>query len=173
MTRFWSTVAYLASIVLANWLTARYGLVPMGFGLMATAGTFAAGLAFVARDAVQDAAGRLATIGVLAVGCATSWFLASPALALASAAAFGLSELVDMAIYTPLRRRGYVRAALASNLVGALVDTFVFLALAGFAITGAVVAGQLVGKAWATVAVVLLVGVARAVLRNRLNRAGA
>lgn len=59
VARLCTIVAYLASIVLANWLTSRYGLVSMGFGLMATAGTFAAGLAFVARDAVQDAAGRI------------------------------------------------------------------------------------------------------------------
>lgn len=173
MTRFWAVVAYLASIVVANWLTARYGLLPTGFGLMATAGTFAAGLAFVARDAVQDAAGRLATVAVLTVGCVLSWFLASPALALASAAAFGLSELVDMAVYTPLRRKGYIRAAIASNLVGAVVDTFVFLWLAGFAITAGVVGGQLVGKAWATVATVLLVGVGRGVLRHRVRAEGA
>ncbi len=171
--RFWAVLGYLSTIVFANWLAARYGLVPIGFGLMATAGTFAAGLAFVARDAVQDAAGRLASIAVLAVGCAMSWFLASPTLAVASAVAFGLSELADMAVYTPLRKRGYVRAAIASNLVGAVVDTFVFLSLAGFGITSLIVAGQLTGKAYATVAVVLAVGVGRALLRHRLNRTGA
>jgi uncharacterized PurR-regulated membrane protein YhhQ (DUF165 family) len=171
--RLASIAAYLGSIVLANWLTARYGFVPIGFGLVATAGTYAAGFAFVARDAVQDAAGQIATLGALLAGCAVSWYVATPALALASAAAFGLSELADMAIYTPLRRRGYVRAALASNLVGTVVDTLAFLYLAGFGITTLVVAGQLVGKAYATIAVIASVGVGRALLRHRLNRAGA
>lgn len=173
LARFWAVAAYLASIVSANWLTARYGFVPVGFGLAATAGTYMAGLAFVARDAVQDTAGRLAAVGALAAGAVLSWFLSTPQLALASAAAFGLSELADMAIYTPLRKRGYVRAAVASNLVGTVVDTLVFLSLAGFGLAPLIVAGQLVGKTWVTVAVVGLVVMARAVLRQRLNRAGA
>jgi hypothetical protein len=153
--------AYLTTIVAANWLTATYGLVPVGFGLLATAGTVMAGAAFVARDLVQDTAGRAAALVALAVGAVLSWFVATPQLALASAAAFGLSELVDMAVYTPLRKRGYVRAALASNLAGSVVDTLTFLWLAGFGLAAAVVAGQLVGKAWMTVLVVgVVMGVA-------------
>lgn len=169
MTRLLAVLAYLGSIVAANWLTARYGFVPVGFGLLATAGTYMAGLAFVARDAVQDSSGRVITVLTLLVGAGLSWFASTPQLALASAAAFGLSELVDMAVYTPLRRRGYVRAAIASNLVGSVVDTFVFLAIAGFGLAPLVVAGQLVGKAWITVAVVLGVVGVRAVLRNRVR----
>lgn len=173
MTRLLSIAAYLGSIVAANWLTAHYGFVPVGFGLMATAGTYAAGLAFVARDAVQDTAGRIGVLIVLAVGAVMSWFLSTPALAVASAVAFGLSELCDMAIYTPLRERGYVRAAVASNVAGSVVDTFVFLWLAGFGLAPLVVAGQLVGKTWITVVVVGLVVIARALLRNRVRAQGA
>ena len=86
-----ATLTYLGSIVAANWLTAHYGLVPVGFGLLATAGTYTAGLAFVARDAVQDTVGRAGTLAVLAFGAALSWWLSTPALAVASAVAFGLS----------------------------------------------------------------------------------
>jgi len=35
--------AFVAAIVLANWLTSRYGFVSVGLGLSATAGTYAAG----------------------------------------------------------------------------------------------------------------------------------
>lgn len=173
MTRIWAIVAYLSTIVLANWLTARFGFVPVGLGLAATAGTYLAGAAFVARDAVQDTAGRLAAVGAVVAGCGLSWFVATPQLAVASGAAFLLSELADMAIYTPLRRRGYVRAALASNLAGSVVDTFIFLWLAGFGLSVLVVGGQLVGKAYATLAVVGAVVIGRALLRDRINRAGA
>lgn len=38
-----AVTAYLATIVVANWLTAEYGFVPVGLGLLATAGTYAAG----------------------------------------------------------------------------------------------------------------------------------
>lgn len=168
-----AALAYLSTVVAANWLTARYGFMPVGFGLMATAGTYAAGLAFVARDTVQDTSGRALTLIALAIAGALSWYLATPALAIASTAAFAASELADMAIYTPLRRRGYVRAALASNLAGSVVDTVLFLWLAGFGLAALVVAGQLVGKAWATLAVVLPVVVIRAVLRNRVRTQGA
>lgn len=172
-TRKWLAIgAYLATIVAANWLMAHYGLVPIGFGLMATAGTYAAGLAFVARDLVQDVAGRGAVLAALAAGAVLSWFLSTPALALASAVAFGLSELADMAVYTPLRRRGYVRAAVASNLLGTVVDTVAFLSLAGFGLAPLIVAGQLVGKTWVTVVVVGLVVMARALLRNRVRAQG-
>lgn len=167
--RIAAIAAYLAVIVAANWLTSRFGFTPVGFGLMATAGTYAAGLAFVARDAVQDAVGRIGALLALLAAGVLSWFLASPALAIASTVAFGLSELIDMAIYTPLRERGYLRAAVASNVVGSVVDTVVFLWLAGFAMTTLVVAGQLVGKAWATLAVVGAVIAARAVLRQRVR----
>lgn len=174
--RFVLAVTYVATIAAANWLTSRYGLIPVGFGLVATAGTYAAGASFVARDSLQDAAGRRAVLGAILAGAALSAILAGPRLAVASAAAFAVSELVDMAVYTPLRRRGYVRAAVASNLVGAVVDTAAFLALARFPVTTLVVAGQLVGKTWLTLAAVALVAMVRgrrAVLRHRLDRAGA
>lgn len=157
LTRFWAIVGYLGAIVAANWLTAKYGFVPVGLGLAATAGTYAAGLAFVARDAVQDTAGRTAALLALACGGVLSWFLATPALAIASTVAFAVSELADMVIYTPLRKRGYIRAALASNLVGSVVDTLLFLWLAGFGLAAAIVGGQLVGKTWMTAAAVALV----------------
>lgn len=54
--------AYVAAIVGANYLTAHYGLVPVLPGLLVTAGTYSAGLALLARDAVQDTAGRLAAL---------------------------------------------------------------------------------------------------------------
>ena len=168
-----AALAYLATVVGANWLTARYGFVPVGFGHAATAGTFAAALALVARDAVQDTAGRLGVVACLAVGAALSWWLSTPALAVASGVAFALSELADMAIYTPLRRRGYVRAAVASNLVGSIVDTFAFLWLAGFGLTPAVITGQIIGKTWATAAVVGVVVIARALHGHGVRAKGA
>ena len=62
-----------------------------------------------------------------------------------------MAELADMAVYTPLRDRGWARAVLASNVVGGILDTLIFLWLAGFPIVAATVTGQLVGKiVWAT-----------------------
>ncbi|RPK74485.1 VUT family protein [Streptomyces sp. ADI95-17] len=160
-----SLTTYIASIAAANWLTTRYGMVHVAPGLMTTAGTFAAGAALLARDAVQDALGRAWVLVSIASGAVLT-LVVSPALAMASATAFLAAEVADMAIYTPLRSRGWARAVLASNLAGAIVDTVLFLWLAGFPITTAAVGGQLAGKlAWATLLPVLVVLTLRQVRR--------
>lgn len=138
--------AYALSILLANVLTAWFGLVPVGFGLFVTAGTYAAGAALLARDFVQRYAGIRWVFAGIAVGIILSWFLASPVLAVASAAAFAVAELADLAVFTWIRPKGFVRAAGISNVVSAPLDTFVFLLIAGFPITFQTFAGQMVGK---------------------------
>jgi uncharacterized PurR-regulated membrane protein YhhQ (DUF165 family) len=152
--------AFLGCILAANYVTSTYGMVPVGFGLVATAGTYFAGLTFVLRDVLQDTAGRWATVAVILAGAALSFAVSDPRIALASAAAFALSEWADLTVYTPLRRRGYLRAAVASNAVGAVVDSLVFLYVAGFPILDAL-AGQVVGKLLVTAAVVVLVVIYR------------
>lgn len=167
-TRVASIAAYLACAVAANILTAHYGLIPVGLGLTATAGTWAAGLVLLARDLVHDTAGRLAVAGCIAVGALLSATFATPQLAIASGVAFAVSETADLAIYEPLRRRGWARAVIASNLVGSAVDTALFLALAGFPV-GDALPGQMLAKTTATMVVVAPVVVARAVLRDRVR----
>jgi uncharacterized PurR-regulated membrane protein YhhQ (DUF165 family) len=156
-----SAVGLLACILAANFVTTRYGVVPVGFGLMATAGTYFAGLTFVLRDSLQDSVGKKWTLAMITVGAALSFLLAAPFIALASAAAFLLAEVADLAVYTPLRKRGYVRAAIASNVAGSFVDTIAFLTIAGFSVQGAL-AGQMLGKLIVTAAAVALVVVFRA-----------
>lgn len=146
-----SMFAYVAAIVAANVLTNLFGAVPAGFGLMVTAGTFAAGFALLARDFVQKLAGIPWVFVGIAIGGLLSWWLSSPGLALASVTAFTLAELVDLAVFTPMVRHGFVRAAAVSNVVAAPIDTFVFLSIAGFPLTAPIIIGQLVGKLlWAT-----------------------
>jgi uncharacterized PurR-regulated membrane protein YhhQ (DUF165 family) len=162
--------AYILAITAANWLTTRYGLVPVGFGLITTAGTYAAGAALLLRDVVQDLCGWRWVIAGIAAGSVLT-AATSPALAVASTVAFLLAELLDMAVYTPLRDRGWARAALLSGIVGAVADTYAFLALAGFPITVQTVGGQFVGKTlWATALPVLAVLVVRQVRRGAVSR---
>lgn len=159
-----SGAVFLALILLANYVTTKYGLVPVGFGLMATAGTYLVGLSFILRDLIQDTLGKAVVLGLIASGAGLSFFVSDPTIALASAVAFGLSEVADLLVYTPLRKQkgGYIRAAVASNTVGAMVDTFVFLTLAapflrtvipGFTVSDAAL-GQVVGKLLCTIPVV-------------------
>ena len=161
MKRLVPAAGFLACILAANYVTTRYGMVPVGFGLVATAGTYFAGLSFVLRDALQDAAGRWTALAVVVLGAALSYLISDPFIALASGVAFLASETADLAIYTPMRRRGYVRAAVASSVIGSVVDTFLFLRIAGFPIAGAW-QGQIVGKLLVTALVVALVTAVRA-----------
>jgi uncharacterized PurR-regulated membrane protein YhhQ (DUF165 family) len=156
-------VALVACVVLANVLTARFGLVPAGFGLLVTAGTFAAGAALAVRDALDRAGGSRWVLATIGVGVVVSAFLAGPALALASAVAFGLGELADLLGWRALKRRSLVAAIAGSNALGALVDTLVFLPLAGFPVTPAAVGGQLLVKGvWITLAALVVVAAVRA-----------
>jgi queuosine precursor transporter len=163
---------FAVSVAAANWLTSRYGFIPVGLGLSATAGTYAAGLCLLARDWEHDTAGRVAVLAAIAAGGLASAVMAGPRLALASAVAFVASEVADLLVYQPLRRRGWVRAVVASNGVGAPVDTILFLALAGFPIWAAV-PGQLLAKMTATAIPVTVVLLARALLRHRVRPEGA
>jgi len=43
---------YILTIFAANWAITQFGLVPVGFGLLAPAGVYFAGLAFTLRDLV-------------------------------------------------------------------------------------------------------------------------
>lgn len=156
---------YVATIFAANWLIKHVGIVGVGFGLVAPAGVFAAGVALTLRDVVQVALGRLVVVAAILAGAALS-FLVSPAFALASGVAFLFSEIVDLAVYTPLERRAWLGAVALSNTVGAVVDSVLFLWLAFGSLE--FLPGQVVGKSWTTLVAVVLLAV---VVRPRLRAA--
>lgn len=156
--RYLALAAYVGCIWGANWAITAFGLVPIPFGLVAPAGVYLAGLSFTARDLLQDAAGRGWTVGGILLGAALSALL-SPQLALASGVAFLVSEGLDMAVYTPLRRRHWLGAVAASNTAGAVVDSVLFLTLAGFGL--ALLPGQVVGKLLMTLPAVAVLGLWR------------
>lgn len=135
---------YVAGVVLANVLTEHFGLVSAGFGLVTTAGTYAAATVLVSRNLSQDSIGRGRVLALMGLGVALSWWLASPQLAVASGVAFGLSELADMGIYTPMRNKGRSRAVALASTVGGVVDTYIFLWIAGFPLIAA--PGQIIVK---------------------------
>lgn len=169
---------FIACVALANWLTARYHFIPIGFGLVATAGTIAAGACLALRDGLQDIGGRLAVIVAILAGAAVSFMTSNPALAIASGAAFLVSECADAAVYTPLRRRAktgdtrWVAAVMASGLVGTIVDTIVFLGLAfGMAAIAPALVGQLIGKSYPTLVYVLTGRAHRALYGESFDRA--
>lgn len=148
-------LAYLATIPAANYLIGHVGtfcipdgpcLIPVGFGLSAPSGVLMIGAALVLRDAVQQLLGMRWALAAIVVGVVLSALVAPPALVLASAAAFGIAETLDMVVYTPLRKRNLPVAVLASGVVGAIADSAAFLWLAFGSLD--FMAGQILGKAW-------------------------
>lgn len=158
-------LAFVATVVAANWTLERYGLVELPLiGWMAPAGVFWAGLGFGLRDALHEAGGKRWVLSCIAAGAALSWWLSDAvtipgghvSIAVASGIAFALSELTDFAVYSPLRERRWTLAVVLSNLAGAVVDSALFLWLAFGAIDA--MGGQIVGKALMILPALLIVG---------------
>ncbi|KAA5603560.1 VUT family protein [Blastochloris sulfoviridis] len=146
---------FVLTIPLANWMVGNVGtvcvpngpcLVPVGPSLTAPSGVLMIGVALVLRDLVQRRLGAGAAAVAILIGAALSAAVAPPSLVLASAAAFLVSEFADLAVYTPLQRRRFVAAVVASGVVGLVVDSIVFLYLAFGSLE--FLGGQVVGKAW-------------------------
>lgn len=159
--------AYAGTVIAANLAVAHIGMVPVGFGLGAPAGVYLVGLALVLRDLLQDATSWRWSAAAVVVGAALSAVF-SPELALASGAAFLLSEFADLAVYTPLRRRGLVVAVAASNAVGLLADSLLFLWLAFGSL--AFLPGQVLGKTWMTLAALAVLLMLRRTRRAEVAR---
>jgi queuosine precursor transporter len=166
---------FALTIPAANWLIGHAGtvcqpagpcLIPVAPGLMAPSGVTMAGAALVLRDLVQRRLGAAASSLAILAGAILSASLAPPALVVASAAAFLLSEFADLAVYTPLVRRGLIVAVVASSVAGLVVDSVVFLWLAFGSLD--FLLGQIVGKAWMVLLSIPFV----AWLRRRDERVG-
>jgi uncharacterized PurR-regulated membrane protein YhhQ (DUF165 family) len=168
-------VLFGLTIPAANWLIGNAGtvcipngpcLIPVAPGLMAPSGVTMIGIALVLRDLVQRRLGIGIAAGAIVVGAGLSALFAPPQLVIASGVAFFISELADLAVYTPLARRRLIAAVVVSSMAGLIVDSIVFLWLAFGSLE--FLLGQIVGKAWMVVASIPLV----AWLRRRDRRLG-
>lgn len=151
--RYLVLAAYLLCIPAANWLISHVGakcipngpcVIPVGFGYMAPSGVLMIGLALVLRDLVQRWLGLSWVLAAILAGSVISAAVAPPALVIASATAFLLSELADTAVYTPLAERRLMTAVALSSAVGLAIDGAVFLWLAFGSL--ALLPGQILGK---------------------------
>jgi uncharacterized PurR-regulated membrane protein YhhQ (DUF165 family) len=168
-------VLFCLTIPAANWMIGHVGvtciangpcIVPVAPGLLAPSGVLMIGAALVLRDLVQRRLGIEFGIAAIVIGAAISAGLAPPALVIASAVAFLLSEGADFAVYTPLARRRLVLAVVASSMVGLVIDSIVFLWLAFGSLD--FLFGQIIGKTWMVLLAIPLV----AYLRRRDQRLG-
>lgn len=152
-------VMFAATIPIANWMIGNVGdcipdgpcIMPVGFGLMAPSGVLMIGAALVLRDWLHELAGWKWAVGAVFVGGALSLVFSAPHLAIASAVAFTLAEMADLAVYAPLRLRGRALAVMASGIVGAAFDSMIFVYLAFGSLDFS--AGTTVAKIYASLAV--------------------
>jgi uncharacterized PurR-regulated membrane protein YhhQ (DUF165 family) len=171
--RPWAVAAfavYVTAIVASNWLITRIGLpaghgthlTPVGFGLLAPSGVWAAAVSFPARDVTQRLGGRRLGVVAIFAGAAVSYWISAPVIAVASGVTYLCSEAADFAVYTPLQRRWFVPAVFASGCVAVVVDSVLFLHLAGL-YSDQALKGLVLGKFWVILAAVPVTWM----LRNR------
>lgn len=128
------TTAYVVLIVAINWGFSVVPLAPL-FGAMWPPMSLAVGLVFVVRDFAQRDIGHRIWCAMLVAGV-LSWFMASPAIAAASVAAFAISESADWAVYTFVKRP-FAQRVLWSSVVSTPLDSAAFLYFIGhFSIVG-------------------------------------
>ena len=161
--RYLPLLAYVACIVGANWAIVTFGVVPVGFGLMAPAGVYLAGFTFAFRNVTQLTLGRRWGFACIGVGALLSYAVTDKVtipggyvpLAVASGVTFALSETLDALVWQRAREANWwMRAMGAGEVAGMVVDSLIFLTLALGTID--LLAGQILGKLWTIVPVMLL-----------------
>lgn len=133
------TVVFVTAAASSNWTVENLGkdhgplaprTLPIGWGLEAPSGVVLIGVMIAVRDALHERVGLKGTLLVISVGSVVSALLAPAAIAVASGITLLAAETSDALVYQRLRRRGRLRAAFASNLVSAALDSALFLLIA-------------------------------------------
>ena len=155
-------IAFVITVVGANWALLTYGIVPIGFGLDAPASVYFVGFSFTFRDGMRERLGFRSALIAIAIGGILSYILEVrqdgdlfARIALASATAFAVSELADSLVYERIREYSRHLGIVASNTVGLVVDSALFLTLAFGSIE--FLTGQVVGKFYMTVLAIVLI----------------
>lgn len=122
-------VLAMALVVLASNILVQY---PINDWL--TWGAISYPVAYLVSDLINRSHGpvparRVAWVG-FAVAVAASLLLAPPRIALASGAAFILSQLFDISVFHRLRQGLWWKAPLIATILAAILDTFVFWSIA-------------------------------------------
>lgn len=128
---------YVGLAVLANWLASKYVVrVPLT-PYLAPAGVFCIGAILVLRDWFQQLAGLWWSLALVYLAGAVSYLAGDVfgwtslrKIAVASVVAFTVSETVEAAVFTPLRRRHLTVGVALSATVGNALDSWLFLTLA-------------------------------------------
>lgn len=122
---------YIGLIAGVNWAFAIVPPLELPGGDLWSPVALIVGFVFVVRDFAQRRVGHHILWAMLA-GIIISWWMASPQLALASALAFAVGEMADWALYS-FTKKPFSQRILISSLLGAPLDSLVFLTFIGIA----------------------------------------
>lgn len=140
-------IFYLAAIVAANLITARYGPGASIFNAFVLIG-----LDLTARDKLHDAWNREGLAwkmaALIVTGSLLSWVINRDAgpIALASFVAFACAGTADTLVYSLLGNRAKLLQINGSNIVAAMIDSLVFPTLAFGGIMPLITLGQFAAK---------------------------
>ena len=147
MTRYAAVAAYLAAIVAANLIAARFGPAVTPFTAFALIG-----LDLVLRDELHEAWEHRHLVlkmgALILAGSAIAYLVNRDAgpIAVASCVAFAAASVVDTALYALLRRYPKLVRVNGSNVPAAAVDSVLFPTLAFGVFLWPVVLGQFLAK---------------------------
>lgn len=130
-------IAMIAVVTASNILVqfpVEADLGPIHLGDILTWGAFTYPFAFLVSDLTNRYDGprraRAVVLAGFAVALCLSAYLATPRIAIASATAFLVGQLLDIAVFSRLRNRFWVLPPLAASLLGSAIDTAIFFGLA-------------------------------------------
>jgi uncharacterized PurR-regulated membrane protein YhhQ (DUF165 family) len=136
--RFAMAVAAMIAVVTASNILVQFpveaDLGPIHLGDILTWGAFTYPFAFLVSDLTNryDGPGRARAVVLVgfAVALCLSAYLSTPRIAIASATAFLVGQLLDIAVFSRLRNRFWLLPPLSASLLGSLIDTAIFFSIA-------------------------------------------
>ena len=139
LVRFAAAIAAMVVVVTASNILVQYPvdaqLGPVNLKDLLTWGAFTYPFAFLVTDLTNRHDGpvraRIVVMVGFVVALGLSFWLATPRIAIASATAFLLGQLLDISVFSRLRMsRNWILPPLAASLFGSLLDTLVFFSIA-------------------------------------------
>jgi hypothetical protein len=136
--RFSLSILAMVAVVTASNVLVQFpvqaNLGPIHLGDILTWGAFTYPFAFLVSDLTNRYDGPRRARAVVLVGFAValclSAYLSTPRIAIASATAFLVGQLLDIAVFSRLRNRFWLVPPLSASLIGSLIDTAIFFSLA-------------------------------------------
>ena len=136
--RFSLSILAMVAVVTASNVLVQFpvqaNLGPIHLGDILTWGAFTYPFAFLVSDLTNRYDGPRRARAVVLVGFAValclSAYLSTPRIAIASATAFLVGQLLVIAVFSRLRNRFWLVPPLSASLIGSLLDTAIFFSLA-------------------------------------------